>query len=371
MSFPPEIFERIFAFACTDDGTTGRSLSMVSRSVHNTSISFKYYSVAITGPRQAVGFAELMENFPDCSHHVSHLFVSNRQSPLTVNDITADADSGGGSATSILRAIPPRLLSFIPATKQQREWDKMMGQAREHARKLDCLKVQSCQQDELTLRTLLRILEILAPNLETLSVFFESRWLSLPSWESAWRPTFPSLPALTDLTITYRALVHAEWSQWGVISAPKSLPSLKRLDISGVEVQYYSPFHCHRCMSKRTPSLTHLCIPARMADSMARALAENRPEFEEDLRGILPPNFEHVLIQLSQPPQFTCCGGAELYAEDCASCHSLSKKDERFCVLEPDRSKSNKSQGTVKQEWLDRIDGGEGNWGVHDRVAAV
>jgi hypothetical protein len=84
--FAPEICERIFAYACTDDRITGRSLYKVSRLVHNPSKAFKYYAIA----RQAVGFADLMESFPPDLRVVPHLFVSNRDSPLTIDDIGRD-----------------------------------------------------------------------------------------------------------------------------------------------------------------------------------------------------------------------------------------------------------------------------------------
>ena len=270
---------------------------------------------------------------------------------------------------SILRAIPSKLLTMIPATKQQREWNRIMGAARELARRMDRLKSESCQQDELMFRTLLRILAILGPNVQTLSVFFESRWLSLPFWEGSWQTNFPSLPVLTELTITYRALVHAEWSQWRIQSGPASLPSLRRLDISGIDVPFYTPFHCYRCISRRAPSLTHLFIPVRMVDSVKAALAQNRPNFEEDLRGILPSHLEHVFIQLARPPQFMCCGGERSYADDCAGCRSLSSEDERFAIVKADSDR--KSYSRAKQEWMDRIDGGEGNWHVDNRIIGI
>jgi hypothetical protein len=40
--------QRIFRFACTDDGPTGRSLSLVSQYVHDTSKSYKLQSIIIT-----------------------------------------------------------------------------------------------------------------------------------------------------------------------------------------------------------------------------------------------------------------------------------------------------------------------------------
>jgi len=285
-----------------------------------------------------------------------------------VSDIGPDADRRRREpVSSIFRSIPSRMSRLLPKTEQQKDRNRTIGAERDYARRIDYLKAKSTEEDELTLRTLLRILVTLTSTLKTLSVFFESRSLSLPFWESDWQPTFPSLPALTELTITYRALNNAEWSQWRILDRPESLPSLKRLNMSGVYVQFYTPFHCYQCISTRAPSLTHLCIPEQMVDSFQAALAENRPALEEDPRGILPSSLEHVFIQLSRRPQATCSDGEERYADDCVSCHSLSAKDERFAVLRMNRD-SIKSHSTAKQEWLDRIDGGEGNWDVGNRI---
>ncbi|KAJ7879629.1 hypothetical protein B0H14DRAFT_2709502 [Mycena olivaceomarginata] len=47
---PLEIWTEIFAFACTDDGTTSRALSVVSRTVHIMSMPLKYQSLCVVGP---------------------------------------------------------------------------------------------------------------------------------------------------------------------------------------------------------------------------------------------------------------------------------------------------------------------------------
>ena len=223
----------------------------------------------------------------------------------------------------------------MPQTERQRGWKETMGEAQEPAKRMDRLKAQSNQKDQLTLRTLLRILETLAPNVQSPSVFFESRWLLLlPSLKVGWRQICPSLPSLTALTITYRALVHAEWNQWRVRLGPPLFPSLKRLEISGIGDQYYTPFHCYLCLLRRAPSLTHLCIPEGIVDVVNPALAVIRPDFGVDLRGVLPSHLERVFILLAWPPRFVCCGGAERCADECARCHWLSSKDERFAVPE-------------------------------------
>jgi len=107
-----------------------------------------------------------------------------------------------------------------------------------------------------------------------------------------------------------------------------------------------------------------------MVDGVRAALVQNRPEVEEDLRGILPPHLEQVFVQLPHSPQFMCCGGAEGYGVDCAGCHELASEDERFAVLRPNAD-GNKSQGIAKQEWFDRISGGEGGWAVEDRIIGI
>ncbi|CCM04930.1 uncharacterized protein FIBRA_07127 [Fibroporia radiculosa] len=57
---PPEIHALIFSFACSDDGTTGRSLALVSRYIHTVSAPFHWQSLAISGLDQARGFTALL-----------------------------------------------------------------------------------------------------------------------------------------------------------------------------------------------------------------------------------------------------------------------------------------------------------------------
>jgi hypothetical protein len=56
-SIPPEILALIFSYACTDDGYTGRSLSLVSRYISDVSKPYKLQSVAVRGMWQVLEFA--------------------------------------------------------------------------------------------------------------------------------------------------------------------------------------------------------------------------------------------------------------------------------------------------------------------------
>ena len=73
---PSEIWSEIYSFACIDDGTTGRSLSLVSRYIHETSRPYKYQSVAVIGPLQLLAFADMIEIVPAEFRHVRCIFIS-------------------------------------------------------------------------------------------------------------------------------------------------------------------------------------------------------------------------------------------------------------------------------------------------------
>ena len=73
---PFEICESIFAFACTDDGSTGRSLSLVSRGIRNASRGMKYQCLAVTG-RQVEPLCMVLKNLPENDRRIHHLFFSD------------------------------------------------------------------------------------------------------------------------------------------------------------------------------------------------------------------------------------------------------------------------------------------------------
>lgn len=74
---PNEILFHIFKFACDDDGSTGRTLSLVSRRVHNLSKEYKYQSIAIVGLPRLASFAAMIQRLPEESRRIRHLFLSS------------------------------------------------------------------------------------------------------------------------------------------------------------------------------------------------------------------------------------------------------------------------------------------------------
>ena len=86
--FPVEIWHLIFALACIDDGSTGRSLSLVSTHFNEISAPFKYQSIAITHWSQIIAFSQIFCKLPASQKKTVSLFVHHPYPFLDVNGPT-------------------------------------------------------------------------------------------------------------------------------------------------------------------------------------------------------------------------------------------------------------------------------------------
>ncbi|KAI0345954.1 hypothetical protein BDW22DRAFT_1370326 [Trametopsis cervina] len=75
---PPEIHARIFSYACTDDGTTGCHLSLVSRYIHQVSSPYRWQCLALAGFKHVAQFADVLEGVKQ-KRPIYHLFLSDRR----------------------------------------------------------------------------------------------------------------------------------------------------------------------------------------------------------------------------------------------------------------------------------------------------
>src|ERR1700727_938778 len=75
---PPEICRCIFSNACTDDGYTGRSLSLVSRYIHAASKPVRLQCICVRGLRQMQAFATALENMAPEFRRVHDLCITDR-----------------------------------------------------------------------------------------------------------------------------------------------------------------------------------------------------------------------------------------------------------------------------------------------------
>jgi hypothetical protein len=83
---PPEIWEQIFIFACTDSGRTGLSLSLVSRYFHNVSRSYQYQSVSLTRSKHIPSFKNTLSHAPLEARGIKYLYVCCPNVFLDVSD---------------------------------------------------------------------------------------------------------------------------------------------------------------------------------------------------------------------------------------------------------------------------------------------
>lgn len=77
---PPEIHARIFQYACTEDGTTGCSLSLVSRYIRQVSYPYQWQSISLAGFKRVVQLANEMQQNAH-KRPVYNLFLCDRYSP--------------------------------------------------------------------------------------------------------------------------------------------------------------------------------------------------------------------------------------------------------------------------------------------------
>ncbi|KAL1753073.1 hypothetical protein FB107DRAFT_264839 [Schizophyllum commune] len=99
-ALPAELWCAIFEFACTDDGSTGASLALVSSYAQSLSQQYRLQSIAIRGRTQLAQLARKLETLP-LSHRPRCLFMT-----------LSDADLGYVApldAHRVLELVAPRI----------------------------------------------------------------------------------------------------------------------------------------------------------------------------------------------------------------------------------------------------------------------
>jgi hypothetical protein len=98
--FPAELWHIIFSLACVDDGSTGRSLSLVSTHFREMSAPFKYRTIAITHWSQIIAFSQVFCKLPAYQKKTVALFVHHPYPFLDVGDYPSPSRSMGMERTS-------------------------------------------------------------------------------------------------------------------------------------------------------------------------------------------------------------------------------------------------------------------------------
>ncbi|KAI0722308.1 hypothetical protein C8T65DRAFT_628915 [Cerioporus squamosus] len=166
---PTELLVRIYSYACTDGGYTGRSISLVSKCAHRNVRAVRFRNVSLSGYRQIEPFLDLL----DKERMVAPIYVSN----LYISTWT-----DGEEITKVRNGQAPRwdglhpyLPTPIPTHPQWRVW----------------MTLQEAVDKKLA-ALIFRLLLSVVPTLRSLSI--------VHSWEFGALHFPPCLPFLNDLT---------------------------------------------------------------------------------------------------------------------------------------------------------------------------
>ncbi|KAI0358223.1 hypothetical protein OH77DRAFT_1253675 [Trametes cingulata] len=252
---PVEISDLIFADACTDDGYTGRSLSLVSKRVRAISSRHALQSIALYGPHQIFAFGTFLEGRKDEDRCVRHLYLTDRPRLWHGMKLALDKDDLGRPVVIRLRDNP--------------------------------------SGNSFTL--ILRILRIVAQHLRTLSLLLFGR-----SHHDYNPLTMISFPRLEELTLHVDSLSSESHSPL------QSIRTLRRLHI----IQRYSlPQAIAEIIADLAPHLTHLRL-SRMTGSPSGAVSllqgVERMLEDHDGSGVPDPaqpcflsSLQRVIVELS------------------------------------------------------------------------
>ncbi|KAI1783014.1 hypothetical protein LXA43DRAFT_1048456 [Ganoderma leucocontextum] len=247
---PNEILSLIFAEACTDDGLTGRSLSLVSRRTRDTSRRYALQSVALYGSYQLSAFASLLDKADLEDRHVCHLYLTDRRRVW---------------------------MEYLPGQDRE-EWltERMATDfhVNDPWRKYSFSAIQ-------------RILKTVAPTVQTLTLLLFDRYDEQPLSDAV------PFPKLRDLTIHGSNMTHAVHSE-----LPQCM-SLRRLHVIH-DYDFRKPIT--KAVSWLSPLLTHLrisrlvLIPIVSSD-LLRGL-ERMLQHDDLASTAFPPTLKRVLVQM-------------------------------------------------------------------------
>jgi len=326
---PIEIWSQIFTLACTDNGFTGRSLSLTSRYIHELSKSVKLQSLSVTKPQQIRGLARLLADTPPKYRRVRYLFIGDD------------------------------------------EWDREEFQWEEgSAVTMDVWnsRAEECRRYETPiLDAYLRILRTVAPTLTTLLVHFQS-YTTCPSF-----PTSIPFPSLIELTL-YGPRIEPPTpiTGTGVVSSPSlsdhppPFPSLRRLYLAHT---YYDPAMYLRRITSVAPSLTHLSLPYQFLRGL-RIRPQSHTHYPDNdsssnsshvVVDALPLTMKMVLVDLHcNRILSTNAVGHMRRMSDMENIAAIAKEDERLYLLK-ERPSGFKD---AERYWWDRMEGSDGVWTV-------
>lgn len=320
---PAEIWTEIFTYACTDSGTTGRRLSLVSKFIRESSAPVKLQSISVHGLQQIKRFYQLLKNTPPHLRRVRYLYMSTLPPPPTRHG----------------------LARFVPSRKAIQVGQIGMNEVEQLCQTCPCVVAE------------------VAGSVEVLYLDVSAYYLRIsPS------TTFPRLTNLTSdgFPLHYYdteddepdPVLCPQLRRWHIIGYPETFPRISRNDNFSV-------------IAIIAPSITHLRFSGIQKETFFAEDLETALGLATEVQGEalhverLPKNIQRVYVKPGPSPS----GDTRIsYANLMARLRQLNRSNNRFILL-----KAYKKADTItctSNEWLGFINGGEGCWSLHERVSA-
>ncbi|KAI1783012.1 hypothetical protein LXA43DRAFT_1048439 [Ganoderma leucocontextum] len=248
---PNEILGLIFAEACTDDGLTGRSLSLVSRRIHNASRRYALQSVALYGSYQLSAFVRLLDKADLEDRHICHLYLTDRR----------------------------RAWMEYPPGQDRERW--LRERIAADIRRFNDSRLRHSSS------AILRILKTVAPTVQTLTLLLFDQYDEQPLSDAV------PFPKLRELTIHISNMTYAVQSE-----LPQCM-SLRRLHVIQ---DFLLKRPIATAVSQLSPLLTHLRI-SRLASNPLMDVVPGLEDMlhQDDLASTgFPPTLKRVLVQMLQ-----------------------------------------------------------------------
>ncbi|KAI0355649.1 hypothetical protein OH77DRAFT_302591 [Trametes cingulata] len=388
---PSEIWREIFAYACTDGGYTGSSLSLCCKFFYNVSLTVRFHSLSFFSLRQIELFlhhARRYEAHDGRNPRVYHLLLS-------FTSPSSSYPSPSSSPDSLCSECGSDVDRWITARKQREQdkaaWDHeflklvpgLLELAAPHLRTLALLQSDGftlpaikCVLPRLRELTLLVGISVMLNSDDFLDADGRSSASPLLGSSARGAPTptptttslacarFPALERLHMVCGRHRDFVLRDT----LAHLPQVAPALTHLRISNAT---YTHAHCipdFLCaalglpssdyeLDSAPPSSWHVQRPPPMSDSDS----DVRP------RAALPA-LRRVIVHSVAPPQDGPCGNScKQYYTLVGAVHALSTaceelKDVRVRILREERVRQRVWEQLTEGHWVDRIEGGAGCW---------
>lgn len=346
---PTELWQKIFTIACLDDGSTGRSLSLVSRYVRETSKPFKFQSLAIRNLRQAEALPHALKQRAPNQQPVNHLFVLCDLEKMHPCGNTEQEKVASSSSlrrfTSMLSRLSPK---HKPPRTEQSPFEIILSELHKVQKPVSPVMLET-----LMAVAVCCILVAISPTLRTLSISISSAESFFSLYGSS------ALPVLEELTIAY-GNGSSMFPPARLLASLQPLPSLRRLNLH----RFYEWLDAPELLghiSRFAPNVKLVILPwIRTGWGNYSVLWAHDPWLS------LPMCAATIYIQFPTPsPPLS----PQLHDRTTLSdCRRLAENDGRIIFKRADREPWVFNGRKLEMEWEARINGSDECWRTDDGV---